>query len=128
MYQESITVYWTKVFEAKRRGGRIRAQCFLVWIWNNEGRGIGKIKLPPFRDELNLERNYKTPHFCPSSVITKQSNSYINKTTSHKWRFLAAAAGLHLVRGDFELRTWSQCNALHKSAKHLLPVCSRCDA
>jgi len=41
------------------------------------------------------------------------------KATSHRWRFLAAAAGLHLLLEDLEFVTTSQCNAPHKSAKHL---------
>lgn len=44
------------------------------------------------------------------------------KTTSHKWWFLAAAAVLHLVllNFEFESTTRSQCSAPHRSAKHLL--------
>lgn len=40
-------------------------------------------------------------------------------TTSQRWRFLATAAGLHLLLEDLEFITKSQCNAPHKSAKHL---------
>lgn len=50
-----------------------------------------------------------------NNIIAQQLRQ---ERTSQRWRFLAAAAGLHLLLVFLESITRSQCNAPHKSAKH----------